>query len=424
MKAENLRLSHLSERLYNASKGVRILRHISWTTEIRQHFFDNNGTINPSVTYPSFDPDSILKQIEDIKLELGDSAQDHWLNRQAKVIATSTKMLSCCGHTDFYVHSKELYGAPQDPLIDGMSTSLALAQQFDALIESFSNVDLGAPQDACHLAQTVAEQMRQAVDKAFGKQAPVILIEDNLSANALAGPKRIRIRRGACFTDRDIVQLINHEAHIHVGTSLNGLAQTHLPLLAASHPGTTRTQEGLAVFAEFITGTMDIDRMRRLSDRVLGIQMAIDGADFVELYQYFLSRVGDKEQAFENTRRVFRGGVITGGAPFTKDNVYLDGLVRVHNFFRAIVATKRVDCLPLLFCGKLNLEDIPVLCQLANEGLCLLPKYLPPWAQDKRFLLSYLAYSTFLNGIDMRKVKAHYNKLLSVAPQVKQQQRQ
>ncbi|MFT5260688.1 MAG: hypothetical protein ACI810_002443, partial [Gammaproteobacteria bacterium] len=57
-----------------------------------------------------------------------------------------------------------------------------------------------------------------------------------------------RIREGACFTDRDIVQLINHEAHIHVGTSLNGLAQTHLPLLAASHPGTTRTQEGLAAF--------------------------------------------------------------------------------------------------------------------------------------------------------------------------------
>ncbi len=415
------RISNLSKRLYKASKGVRILRHISWDPATREQFFKAGGTVNPVVNYPPFDPSAVLQQIESIETELDSSALDQWLGRQAKVIATSAKMLSSCGQPEFHRHSKALYGAPKDPLTDGMSTSLALAQQFDALIESFASVDLGAPEDACHIAQTVAEEMRLAVTKAFGEHAPAIVIEQDLSANALAGPRRIRIRDGACFTDRDIVQLINHEAHIHVGTSLNGLAQAHLPLLAASHPGTTRTQEGLAVFAEFITGTMDIDRMRRLSDRVLGIQMAIDGADFVEVYQYFLTRVSDKQQAFENTRRVFRGGVISGGAPFTKDNVYLDGLVRVHNFFRAIVATKRVDCLPLLFCGKLNLEDIPVLCQLANEGLCQMPKYLPPWAQDKRFLLSYLAYSTFLNGVDMSKVKTHYNAMLRDAPQVSYQ---
>lgn len=422
MNAELKRISELSDRLYKASKSVRILRHISWSPDVRVNFLGTGGKKSPTVDYANYDPSSVIQQIEQIESELDDSIVDQWLSRQAKMIATSAKMLSCCGQTDFHIFSKQLYGSPQDPLTDGMSTSLALAQQFDALIESFVNVDLGAPEKACHLAETVAKEMRSAVDKAFLEQAPTILIEDNLSANALAGPRRIRIRNGACFTDRDIVQLINHEAHIHVGTSLNGLAQTHLPLLASSHPGTTRTQEGLAVFAEFITGTMDIDRMRRLSDRVLGIQMAIDGADFVDVYQYFLARVSDKEQAFENTRRVFRGGVISGGAPFTKDNVYLDGLVRVHNFFRAIVATKRVDCLPLLFCGKLNLEDIPVLCQLANDGLCLMPKYLPPWARDKRFLLSYLAYSTFLNGIDMGKVKMHYNTLLEDAPQVWRQE--
>jgi len=215
-----------------------------------------------------------------------------------------------------------------------------------------------------------------------------------------------------------VVQLINHEAHIHVGTALNGKKQTHLPMLGTSHAGTTRTQEGLAVFAEFITGTMDIDRMRRLSDRVLGIQLAIDGADFIEVYRYFVERVESKEQAFENTRRVFRGGIITGGAPFTKDNVYLNGLLRVHNFFRAIVSNNRVDYLPLIFCGKLDLDDIPVLSQLAQRGLLKKPKYLPPWASDKRFLLSYLAYSSFLNRIDMQKVKDYYNGLLEEAPEL------
>lgn len=416
MDKHNKRISDLSARLYQASKEIRILKHISWPVEVRQEFFKHKAQRLPEVQYPMFEPSNVIFQVAGIQSELEDTLVDQWLNRQAQVIANSALMLSATGTEQFFKYSSELYGAPKNPLTDGMSTSLALAQQFDSLIDSFSSIDLGAPQDADRSAEDVVAAMRRDVNEAFGKDAPEVMVVDHLSANALAGPKHIRIRANARFSDRDVVQLINHEAHIHVGTSLNGMHQEYLPMLGASHAGTTRTQEGLAVFAEFITGTMDIDRMRRLSDRVLGIQMAIDGADFIEVFRYFENRLDDAEQAFENTRRVFRGGVITGGAPFTKDNVYLNGLLRVHNFFRAIVSTKRVDCLPLIFCGKLDLEDIPVLSQLAREGLCKKPRYLPPWASDKRFLLSYLAYSSFLNHIDMQKVKEHYNCLLSEAP--------
>ncbi len=418
MNKQDQRISDISHQLYQASREIRILGHISWPAEIRETFFKHKEQRLPEVTYPHFEPSNVIMQVADVQAKLGDSVVDSWLGRQATVIANSALMKSCAGTEQFYQYSRELYGAPNDPLTDGMSTSLSLAQQFDAVIDSLSGIDLGAPQDADRSADQVASEMRHAVEKAFGEDAPEVFVVEELSANALAGPTRIRLRAGAQFTDRDVVQLINHEAHIHVGTALNGSHQTHLPMLGASHAGTTRTQEGLAVFAEFITGTMDIDRMRRLSDRVLGIQMAIDGADFIEVYRYFVDRVKDKTQAFENTRRVFRGGIITGGAPFTKDNVYLNGLLRVHNFFRAIVATNRVDCLPLMFCGKIDLEDIPVLSQLAHDGLLRQPRFVPPWASDKRFLLSYLAYSSFLNGIDMQKVKVHYNELLDEAPKL------
>ena len=418
MKPQQQRISDLSTRLYKESKEIRILSHISWPAKVREDFFKAKEQKIPEVVYPHFEPSNVMMQIALIQSELGDTSVDAWLNRQAMVIADSALMLSATGTEQFYHYSRELFGAPKDPLTDGMSTSFSLAQQFDEVIESLAGIDLGVPPNSDRNAEEVADKMRQAVQKAFAEDAPDVYTVDELSANALAGPTRIRIRSRAKFSDRDVVQLINHEAHIHVGTSLNGAQQDRLPMLGASHAGTTRTQEGLAVFAEFITGTMDIDRMRRLSDRVLGIQMAIDGADFIQVYRYFVDRVVDKEQAFENTRRVFRGGVLTGGAPFTKDNVYLNGLIRVHNYFRAIVATKRVDCLPLIFCGKLDLEDIPILSQLAQQGLLKEPKYLPPWASDKRFLLSYLAYSSFLNHIDMTKVKSHYNELLSEAPQL------
>jgi uncharacterized protein (TIGR02421 family) len=211
-------------------------------------------------------------------------------------------------------------------------------------------------------------------------------------------------------------QLVEHEVLVHVATSLNGQAQVSLPILGAAHPGTTRTQEGLAVFAEFITGSIDPSRFRRLAERVLAIQRAIEGAGFIDCYRYFLSRGVEPEQAFENARRVYRGGVLSGGAPFTKDVVYLDGLLRVHNFLRAVVTMDRVDCIPLLFCGKIDLEDIPALCELSTLGMCQPARFMPDWASDLRQLVAYLAYSGFANRVDADVVREHYHSLLRHSP--------
>ena len=206
-----------------------------------------------------------------------------------------------------------------------------------------------------------------------------------LSANALAGPKRIRIRRGACFTDKDIAQLIHHEAYVHVATSLNGIAQTDLRILGASHAGSTKTQEGLAVFAEFITGSMDIDRFRRLADRVIATQMAIDGADFVEVFRFFLERVDSDEQAFENARRVFRGGCPEAARRLPRTSSTSTACCACTISCAPSSRAGRSDCLLLLFCGKLDIEDIPVLCELVGDGPVSAAAFLPPWAVGPAF---------------------------------------
>ncbi|MEF8833798.1 MAG: tyrosine/phenylalanine carboxypeptidase domain-containing protein, partial [Halofilum sp. (in: g-proteobacteria)] len=126
---------------------------------------------------------------------------------------------------------------------------------------------------------------------------------------------------------------------------------------------------------------------------------------------------GHAEQSFENTRRIFRGGRVEGGVPFTKDGVYLDGLLRVHNFMRTAVALGRADLLRLLFVGKLDIEDIPALAALRARGLCRAADHLPPWAEDPRFLISYLAYSSLLNTIDLSRLREHYAALADAAPE-------
>lgn len=416
--AAKQRFITLSTMLYRASQSIRILSHLEWNQQIKQQFFAEKCRELPKVTYPEFDPTKTLDQVKEARGLIGSSEIDPWFERIATKLEYSALMISSAGSKKFFEYSDKLYGKPTDPFVDGKSTPLELAGTFDRQIASYQSYDLGAPLPMCFLASDIAQQMQTAVTEMFAEDAPKVEIVDTLSANALASPKLIRIRKSACFTDLDARQLIHHEAHIHVATSINGLNQSHLKILAAGHPGTTKTQEGLAVFSEFITGSIDLDRLRRLADRIIAIQMAIEGADFLEVYQYFLGRTGNESQSFENSRRVFRGGVVEGGAPFTKDGVYLEGLVRIHNFLKAIAANGRADCLKLLFCGKLDIEDIPVLYKLQKMGLCQLPKYTPPWVKDARYLLAYLTCSGFFNKMDSSLIYAHYDDLLHSIPKV------
>jgi len=416
-----LRLTNMLERLCELEQSVRILSTLSWPQKVRHRFLETDGRELPQVEYAAFAAGPVLTGLLELRADALRSFGDvdpvgRWLQRLLDSVEQGARLLGGIGSNAFLHHSKALFGTPDRQLSDGKTTVLALAENFNGILEGLDHLPLRFSEqviDAGHLAA----QIEKAVQKKFTTEAPAVELVDELSAKALAGSTRIRIRRDARFTSKDVAQLIQHEAFIHVATKLNGKAQQLLPILGRSHAGTTATQEGLAVFAEFITGSMELDRLRRLTDRVMAIQMAIDGADFIQVYGYFLERSGGRrEQSFENTRRVFRGGVLTGGAPFTKDIVYLEGLLRVHNFLRTTVSLGRSDLLHLLFCGKFDIEDIGVIASLAADGICRPPRYLPPWMEDLGFLLSYLAYSSFLNTVDMSRLREHYRQLAQDAP--------
>jgi uncharacterized protein (TIGR02421 family) len=402
--------------LREAEGYVRVLRTIAWPKEAADQFFDRGADHNPDIEYEPLDPAPVIERVASVRTSLDAEDPTHaWLLRQADSIETGARMLAAVGTRDFYTHSVTLYGRPQDPILDGETTSLALAKRLDGILAALDHDDLGAQPQAI-TAQAMLARMRRLIRPRFGDATPELELVDGLGAKAVAGPRRVRFRADAMFTEQDLRQLLFHEIYVHVATSLNGRAQTRLPILAGGHPGTTRTQEGLAVFSELVGGAMAPSRFRRLADRVLAIQMAIEGASFIELYRFFLERTNDPSQSFDNARRIVRGGLMDGGAPFTKDGVYLDGLLRVHNFLRTAVMLDRVDLVAVLFCGKLDLEDVPALLHLAHEGLCAAPRYLPPWAEDRQFLVSYLAYSGFLNEVNLSAVKAHYAKMLAGTP--------
>lgn len=323
---------------------------------------------------------------------------DDWLASEADAIGSTAQLLASLGTQVFHEHSAGLYGLPTRPMRFDPTTPLALAEQVHAAIAELSATKLLQPAERDQSAEDVVAVLGPAVRRHFGADAPRIEIADELSSNALASTSRIKLRRDACFTRKDAAQLLNHEAFIHVATGLNGQAQPDLPHLALGHPGTTRTQEGLAVLSEFVSGTLELDRLRRLADRVVAVQMACEGADFLQVYRWFLERSASEDQAFESTRRIFRGAPLSGGAAFTKDSGYLAGLLAVATFVRAAFAAERSDALGLLFVGKLDLGAVPALAELRVAGLCRPARFLPPWALDPGWLLSYLTLNTFMGA--------------------------
>ncbi|HSM84144.1 MAG TPA: flavohemoglobin expression-modulating QEGLA motif protein [Nodosilinea sp.] len=415
--AEQARITAVATALHRAAKPIKILKAIGWGDEVKASFFAQGAQALPQVNYPSFDPQPVLDLVHQARRDIvGGSVIDTWLERQASALETGARMLAAVGTPTFFEHSRQAYGEPTTPMRFDTETTLDLARQIQTVIQQLDHINLDISPPAFHDATFVAQQIEVAVKEHFGPSAPAIQVVETLSANALAAASRIRIRQDARFTDRDAAQLLHHEAHIHVATALNGQAQTALPILAAGHPGTTRTQEGLAVFAEIISGTIELNRFQRLADRVFAIQMAVEGADFLQVYHYFLERTDQPDQSFESARRVFRGGVLTGGAPFTKDVVYLYGLLQVSTAIRAMFSAGRADCLLLLFCGKLDIYDLPALAELTAAGLCRLPRFVPPWVSDPRYLLALLTYSTFMNQIESERSLAAVKKLLENTP--------
>ena len=406
------RISDLSELIYLASKEVKILKHISWSENVRIDFFKNNCNKIPDVTYPKYDDSDLVFLLKEAGKLFGDTKYDVWLKDKVKEIKRSSELLSVCGTRDFFKVSSDIYGLPSTPIHDKTTMPRDLSRQFEEIINSINSNQIMQMHSGKLNSETVAKGITKSVDAFFGESAPKIKLVQGLSAKATASSKTIKIRENGEFDQTDVRQLLNHEAYIHVATTLNGRGQEKMKILGSNYGSITKTQEGLAVFSEYITGSIDVDRMRRISDRVLAIQMAIDGADFIEVFKYFVKKDNSKNQAFESTRRVFRGGLLTGGAPFTKDIVYLDGLIRVYNFFRSAISQGKTECIELLFSGKIDIDDIPIVYSLYKEGLVEKPQFIPPWAVDLNYLICFFSFSVFLEDVNYDNVTNYYESLL------------
>ncbi len=411
-------------RLAKLGSRIRVLSGLAWPIELETRFLDGWRAGKPTLPAPPTQPvdhTDTLAALDDIlqHLDRGHPVGD-WLYRTAWSYRVAARMLGSIGRPHFTECSTLLYGQPGTRYRSQSTTTAESAAQMLAITDQL----LGA-QYVPHIAYDIpapdfSVMLRQRIEPFFTDDPVSVVLDTELASKAAAGSKVIRLRADALFSQLDLDQLVEHEAFIHAATLLNGKHQPWLRCLGTGAPRTTRTQEGLATFAEIITGAMDINRLRRLALRVVRLQEALDGADFIEVFKAFLAAGQSEVDSYRSAARIFRGGDVRGQVCFTKDGAYLEGLLLVTAFIKRALHENRGDTLRMVFCGRVDLGDLITLAPYRASGLIAAPRYVPPWAQHPERVLATLAFSTVtqamrLDTFDLQRFAAYEDELMASA---------
>ena len=398
-------LSELDAALPGLARKIRVLNALSWPDGVEDVFLAHwrNGKAElPRVELCPRDHSADIAALEAFigRCDQGHPA-GHYLAMTARSYATAGRMLGAIGTPAFTQYSSALYRRPDFYYPSQKLSMLDAANFFLTTTDALLGGARIPPTQAEIPAEVFAAWMQPELDRFFGEGRVTVVLDPTLAAKAIAGASRIRLRTGALFSELDKNQLLQHEAFVHVATAQNGALQPNLKSLGLGAPRTTQTQEGIATLAELFTGSMDINRLRRLALRVLAVQQALDGADFIQVFEGFLAAGQSQEESFRSTQRVFRGADLHGGSAFTKDAAYLTGLLGVHTLLRIAIRDNRPELVGHLFAGRLSLADTVRLAPLFESGWLQGPTHLPAWACDLRLLAANLAFSAFIAQIKL-----------------------
>src|SRR3990167_3562081 len=421
-------IHELSEQIVVAQKPIRILDAIKWDAEIQEDFFKHKCKKLPAVNTEyylrknplQFDPRQKIAEFHEIerniRRKLGQySGVGSIMQRMCREYCRVVGMLMERGTPRFTEISQELYGSSEDAFHIGAPTLKDLATLVTNTLDNIKDrVATEADQKTFTSEETVAilsERLSNYFANTNGGRGPRVELSDGILADAAAGAERIKIHKGYMFSEREIRIFEIHEGWVHLGTTLNGLAQPVCTFLSKGPPSSTITQEGLAIITEVFTFSSYPGRLKRLTNRITAVNMAEEVANFLDVYHFYREQGLEEIDSYHSTTRVFRGSAPDSG-PFTKDLSYSKGFILIYNYVRLAVQRGLIANIPLLFLGKTTLEDIHILADLIDGEIVVPPRYIPPQFRDIAALSAWMCYSLFLNKLDLQRLATDFKAIL------------
>lgn len=394
--------------VFELARSIKLLQIIAWPPAMADEFLEALSAGSPRLPVPPPIAGGFSEQLaafERLSRPLTDHPIARFIAATARSYQLALRMVENAGAPVYRELSEELYGSTRDAVLPGGLSHLEAAEYFIEATEDLAATVPPTPDAYVYEAEELAAILRQRFAAFFVDDPVAVVVSDELSSKAAAGAEKVTIRSCTRFTRYDLEQLLHHEGFVHTATLINGRRQPHLKCLGLGSPRTTTTQEGLATFAELIEGSIDLARLRRLALRIKAIDMALEGADFLEVFEFFRGAGQLERECYFSAARVFRGGDPRGGVAFTKDAVYLRGLLGTHAFLHAAIAERRPQAIDHLFAGRMSWSDALELGPYFESGLLAGPHYRPRWVADRDALAAFLAFSNLTHKLPVEQVR-------------------
>lgn len=356
----NKPLLEVDQRLDSLVKKVELLTYVNPVNieEAKKKFFASKYLTDPVFDYPAIDFDkfNLHRKLFSLPLE---SIKDGKIRELYEDIVYSYSGLIQCIETigegrKFYYNSLHSFGTPTEQDVENAKFILHFDddEESDLFFPKYSSID----------AEEIFREYGKSYDFNFTiKQSKTM----GAIAMVLNNTQTLMINTNHTFSDSEMNILTNHEIGLHMVTTMNGLLH---PLKVFSHgfPNNEETQEGLAVFSEYMSGSLTMKRLKELAYRVIAVNSLAKGYSFSKTFRLLHNTYDlDRERAFYISVRAHRGGGLT------KDYLYLSGLKKIHQRYQK---GKNIN---FLLTGKVSLDYETRIKYLIDNGYAVEPKHFP-----------------------------------------------
>jgi uncharacterized protein (TIGR02421 family) len=386
----------LSSRLKDIAKDLSFLGHprypINKLTKIfpQHHEFikeleDVSVPFGVNVKAKRLAMDQLLKDLETAEIT---RAMKQVFTQRVEDYHTLLSMMENFDNALFYDHCVKLYGTSHQ------STQNNNFLYFMEKVPDFCVPDVS---EKMFKGEAAMNYLRNRLLETFEDTDVDVKPSTSLLSDSSAGRKVLKLNPHKTYSTQALDIFLVHEGWVHLGTSLNGAAQQEHPWLATWAPRTTFLQEGLAVLTEIITGNMTHERWSKVMLRHLATSMAERGSNIQDVYAFLRHHDVEELDAFKLSLRVFRGVPLDGGMAFTKELLYLHGMVQLLYHLQL-----HQKALRSLWVGKLSFEEHVMLMEHPNEIHANL-RYFPmglddPLVKIRLKKLQELSITLFKNG--------------------------